>query len=323
MKRSFIALYITIILLATVGCRSMDKEDSSVQSPYKLIVDGKEVDCHGYLVIDESNYVTELPVLTIMKALGADIEWLDEESVLITYDGKEYLLDIPNISLSERGEFENYIAPPPGGSADCYEFYGDEFVVGGIAFSYFLKTIHVKLTVDYDNLIVYIESSQGETDDKELQNTKETESPAAPAVFYDWAELKASSNTSNARLIVNGKDITEGNYVYIDFETKSVEVPVLAIIRELGYNPELYHDPKTDVYEATPFDATAPMLTTATDNFGIGPKKGEATCVREFRNDEFICDLDCIYTILYWRFHAAVSVDYENATVEINSHNNW
>lgn len=322
MKRLLIVLLMAIILLAAAGCGLMSKEDVSVQSPYKMVIDGNEIECRGYLVINESERFAELPVFTIMKALGADIEWLDESSVLITYHDKEYLLDIPNICLSEKGIIGNYIAPPPGSSEGCYEFDGDEFVVGDIAFSYFLKEINVKLTIDYDNLIVYIESSQGESDDKELQNTEGTESPTSPPIFYDWAELKASSNASNARLIVNGKDITEGNYVYIDFETKSVEVPVLAIIRELGYNTELYHDPKTDVYEATASDAKAALLTTATDNFGIGPSKGEATCVREFRNDEFIFDLDCIYTILYWRFHATVSVDYENATVEINSHNN-
>lgn len=318
MKRLLIVLLVVIILLAAAGCGLMSKEDVSVQSPYKMIVDGNEVDCDGYLVIDEPKHITELPVLTIMKALGADIEWLDEESVLITYDSKEYLLDIPNISLSERGGFGNYIAPPPGSSENCYKFDGDEFVVSGIAFAYFLKKINVNMTIDYDNLIVYIESSQCESNEREPQNTEIIESSAPN--FYDWAELKASSSSSNARLIVNGKDITEGNYVYIDFETKSVEVPVLAIIRELGYNTELHHDPKTDVYEATASDGKAALLTTATDNFGIGPNKGEATCVREFRNDEFIFDLDCIDAILYWRFHAAVSVDYENATVEINSH---
>lgn len=149
-----------IILLAAAGCGLMNKEDVSVQSSYKMVVDGNEVDCHGYLVINESERFTELPVLTIMKALGADIEWLDKSSVLITYQDKEYLLDIPNICLSERGKFGNFIAPPPGSSEGCYEFDGDEFVVSDIAFAYFLKEINVKLTIDYDNLVVYIESSK-------------------------------------------------------------------------------------------------------------------------------------------------------------------
>ena len=158
MKKSFIVLFMTIILLTAVGCGLINKEDEQVQSQHKMIIDGNELDCHDYLKIHESERFAELPVIAIMKALGADIKWLNKTSVLITYHSKEYLLDISNNSLSERGKYRNFIALPPGVSEGCYIFDQDEYVVGSDSFIEFLKFIGVKLTIDYDNSTVYIES---------------------------------------------------------------------------------------------------------------------------------------------------------------------
>lgn len=131
-----------------------------------------------------------------------------------------------------------------------------------------------------------------------------------------------SNNISGVRLIVNGVDITEGNYVVIDHEAQNAELPILAILRALGHDAELQYNEEQDVYESV-IDNNSGFLTTAYDDFSIGVDYGDPTCVRKIENNDFIIDSNCAFTPMFWFWEARITVDYEASTVYVDSCDPW
>lgn len=125
-----------------------------------------------------------------------------------------------------------------------------------------------------------------------------------------------------ARLIVNGLDITEGNHVYIHHGYKNAEIPMLAILRALGYDAKMQYDEKQDIYESVIGDQIG-FFSTKYEDFNSPFSIGEKGCVRKIVNNDFIIDSNCVFTALYWFFGGEITVDYDNSIVYVDSCDPW
>lgn len=147
-------------------------------------------------------------------------------------------------------------------------------------------------------------------------DAKQTEYTNPDSITEDNPE--SANPSSKARLVVNGVDITEGNHVSINREEKNAELPILAILRELGHDTSIRYNSTSDIYEAV-INGDCVLFSTERDDFSIPPAPGSQSCVRLFTEDEFIVDSKCIYTLLYWGWDAEIAVDYDELTVYVFS----
>lgn len=135
-------------------------------------------------------------------------------------------------------------------------------------------------------------------------------------------EEKPVDIITEARLIVNGVDITEGNYVYIHHGYKTAEIPMLAILRGLGYDAKMQYDEGRGIYESVIGEQIG-FFSTAYEDFDIPFNIGEQGCVRKIENNDFILDSNCVFTPLYWYFGGEITVDYDNSIVYVDSCDPW
>lgn len=126
---------------------------------------------------------------------------------------------------------------------------------------------------------------------------------------------------TDGRLIVNGVDITDGNYVRINHREKNAEIPILAILCALGYDAQMRYNEERDNYEAVINGEI--YYSTATENYGIPFRIGEKGCVRKIENNDFIVDANCFTSRMYWAFLADLTVDYATSTIYVDSCDPW
>jgi len=120
------------------------------------------------------------------------------------------------------------------------------------------------------------------------------------------------------RLIVNGVDITEENYVYIDHEAFNAHIPVTAVFQALGYNAEFRYDETTDSY-AIIIDNSIILMDTREEDFGWYIPNGVESCIRQISENDLIVDTQSLITRMYWMWNARIMVDYKEATINIKT----
>jgi hypothetical protein len=126
---------------------------------------------------------------------------------------------------------------------------------------------------------------------------------------------------TNARLIVNGVDITEGNYVRIHHGLQNAEIPLLATLRALDYDFEMRYDVSRNCYEAVRDSHV--VFTSAKQDFGIPLNDSNDGCIRKVQDNDFIVDTNCFFTPLYWGWHAEITIDYDTSTIYVDSCDPW
>ena len=123
----------------------------------------------------------------------------------------------------------------------------------------------------------------------------------------------SSETTLPAKLIVNGKDITEGNYVYINVEKEQAEVPLLAIVKELGAEVVWIDENIVEIsYEDKSF-----QIDKRDKDFGYEIPPGGGRKVRKAVEHDLIFDDQSIMPILRELTNSYISVDFENLKVEV------
>ena len=140
-------------------------DTSKISMPYsmpdmlcQLFVNGVEIDTYGYAAIVEleDTKSVRIPLLEVMKGLGATVEWQDESIVNIEYRGEMLVLDTFQNTLS-CAKYENCLIPTPGDAEFFLDLIGDQYVVSRSMIEFLFRyVIDVRMTVDYDNLIIYI-----------------------------------------------------------------------------------------------------------------------------------------------------------------------
>ena len=92
-----------------------------------------------------------VPLIAVLKSLGAEIAWRDDRIADITIEEKQYVFDLEEFSLVEEGKTLNLISVPPGGSY-IYETGEKELFLsaGTMSAAFHLMELPVVSHVDYE-----------------------------------------------------------------------------------------------------------------------------------------------------------------------------
>jgi hypothetical protein len=147
---------------AEINTEGSQTEESENEMKYecKLIVNGKDITEDNYVKLHKEQRYAELPLVAIMQALGADVDWKTEEIAELTLYETKYVLDIRNNSLVvEDGgnDFKyNIITPPPGSSVQ-YKTMERELIIEHIVIRDLLDMLSMTMTLNYQDMSIIID----------------------------------------------------------------------------------------------------------------------------------------------------------------------
>ena len=299
MKKTCALVLIVICFFSVAGCHKDNREIHShikeetqptetialipvPQDQCRLIVNGKDITQSAYISIDYSVYTAEIPVLAIFRELGYDaqMQYVEEtDSYIALIDQKTILLDT---------QYDDYGLPAWRSTKYVRRMQDGDFIVDSrsLVNSVYWQ-YNIDINVDYHSGIVYIDSFD----------------------MFDYEEIECS-------LIVNGKDITKGNYTRIlEFHTETVvALPLLAILTEIGAEVEW----ENEAVVAVTYDGETKTYDTTDSGFNMPVLEG-GICVRKIVNGDLVFDLLSIESTLRQEYGVNVTVDNENCIVYIDS----
>lgn len=95
-------------------------------SPCRLIVNGKDISDENYVAINKTKYEAAVPLTTIFKELGVDIQDVNRSTKSVVYDGKTYTLDLERCGLFNTDDVN--ILEYEGGRSFAYKKNGELIV---------------------------------------------------------------------------------------------------------------------------------------------------------------------------------------------------
>lgn len=259
-----------------------------------------------------------IPVVSTLCELG--YEKVSENNDVIELQNKNQILtlDLNALTLLSPQSPVNCIGPMPGNTYYFCERKDNEIFIDSVTFLGTLSCIDCNYTIalddPYSRIVKFTYHERMDFDQilEEFLETlpEESSSPDTPDIVTE------------GRLIVNGADITEGNYVRIHHGDQNAELPILAILRALGYDAQMQYNNVENIYESN-IDNHIGHFSTQNEDFGVHFASGEKGCVRKIENNDFIIDRNCIFTIMYWVYEARITVDYDTSTVYVDSCDPW
>lgn len=142
-KVKWLIVFAFFILLIGVGGLLLLKDSHECGV---LKINGSDVAQENVLI--RSTYA-ELPLTQVMKNLDVKVEWINKTSAQITYEDKEYTLNLSEVSLVEVGATINLLLPPPGGNR-YYKVLEKELVLDSNTIKSTLYQMGIKINVYID-----------------------------------------------------------------------------------------------------------------------------------------------------------------------------
>ena len=122
------------------------------------------------------------------------------------------------------------------------------------------------------------------------------------------------------KLVVNGRELPEGSYVRIYPAQEYAEIPALAVMRALGYEAEVRHNPDLKLHQVV-IDQEYVLF--SSDDAETVPGDFAETVVRRVEGNEYIIDTKSVSTFLYWGWDIDIKVDYRKGVVYVDSYDPW
>ena len=171
-----------------------------------------------------------------------------------------------------------------------------------------------------DNSVSESASEQNASTDTTSLTQSSDDISSTPSSHLESSEsIEIKETHANCRLIVNGKDITDGNYVYL-YETdrefsSDADIPLSAILRELGATVEWQDETKVVITHSA-YNGSL-TFDTSDEYFGVlPPPGGKVRVTRKVYNNEIV--MDDASAMLYIRAAGAmVRSDYTNMVIEV------
>ena len=134
-----------------VTIRKEKFSNSVLPFPNSFIAKISELFSKGYY------YHTDLPLTEVLKGLGMNVEWIDNNIANITLNEKNYVLDLEEVSLIETGEKFNLISSTDGGRR-AYKVLDKELILDDntIKNALYLIGEMIDVRIDFDESVVYI-----------------------------------------------------------------------------------------------------------------------------------------------------------------------
>lgn len=232
MKKQVLCILMAIVCLFISSCDKIASSSTpfegseDINNNFRLIVNGDDVPHNNSVSINYEKQYANLPLIAILKALGGKVNWINEEKVTILFNDTSYILNPMKKTLKKEGEAFNIIAVPPGtGHGGYYQLSDQEFIIDSDSLRYFINLLDAKITVDYNNSVVKIET-QNLSDKYITINNK----------IFSVEEIKNGiKNTLNSVLYYYGNDDTS------DYLTSNKNI---ILKKDLKY--ELYFKPNSN-----------------------------------------------------------------------------
>ena len=102
-------------------------------------------------------YHADLPLTEVLKSLGMNVEWVDDNTANVTFEDKKYVLDLAKVSIVEARTTYNLIYPVPGGRR-VHTVLDRELILDGNTIKNALYEMGEKINIDidYDKSIINI-----------------------------------------------------------------------------------------------------------------------------------------------------------------------
>ena len=302
MKKIFTLLLACICVLYLVGCVNRVSENPSASvvktaedadpsrwnvptspnTPPRLIVNGQDITEGNHVVINHKRKNAEIPVLAVFRALGFDAQMQADENGIPQpiIDGSTRLFDasLPGFGFVTPNEKEGHIRLVTD----------DDFIIDTNSIDTLLYWgWDIDIQVDFEENIIYID---------QFDSTQYERHPA--------------------KLIVNGKDISQGNEAYIRFyyQTTAEEIPLLAIAKELGAQV-IWEENSLVTIRNRDKEIT---LDLTQDEFGYMAAPGGIS-IRKATGTEIYMEFYSANSILKYLANAQISVNEESLIISVTS----
>ena len=287
----------TLVVIFCVLTASVSHHGNT--TTYRLYINGKEHTTNSDLRINHDRGYAELPLLLIMETLGADISReqgiiINTSKITISYNGYSFTFNTAekNYGLERQYWMERCVRRTEG----------EELIVDSLSVSAMLyHAWGTDISIDYEDAVVYIDTLNA--------------SLLTPS--------DEDINQVNCRLIVNGTDITDGNYVYIDHENCTAELPVIAIAKALGADiqwlPCQPYPIKDRCLINVSFKDGCLELDTSKTNFGFVTNVDEAAGVRRVVGNDVIIDSASLSGLFFHGFKTNIRIDFDTSVVYIET----
>lgn len=100
---------------------------------------------------DKKGSYAKVPVIPVLKKLGADVAWKDDETAEIVFNGTTYVMDLESISICKECSDDNLIQGTPGGCRLVYEVVEDDIVIDDMALQTLLFFMHNEVIVNINS----------------------------------------------------------------------------------------------------------------------------------------------------------------------------
>lgn len=140
---------------------------SEISPTSRLFVGGRDITSSCYVNFKEAETPSEgysgsfeLPVLAIMRALGSQITYGEDPSIInIAYNGNTYVLNTEECTLTLQNSSVDLLILAPGVRSSTRYMRGGDLIVSDELLSFFLRTLGYGITIDQENncWIAYIQ----------------------------------------------------------------------------------------------------------------------------------------------------------------------
>lgn len=117
------------------------------------------------------------------------------------------------------------------------------------------------------------------------------------------------------QIVVNGHNITNGQYYRYKYSGKQSEIPLLAVFEELGAKVKWVNQNKVKIT----YDGKVMNIDTTKDHFNIFAPPGTYNAVREVRGKELVVDIFSVKGVIASMTGATVRFDDNTQTVYIEN----
>ena len=129
---------------------SSDSMNNIQKSNCKLIVNGRDITDSAYVFLHADIQDAEIPLTTVLKELGAHVQWSDNANVIITYDGRSCSFDT---SLYDYG-----LPQAPGSRFYIRRIVGNEVIMDLTSVTGFIvHWFNKQIIINYEDGVIEIQ----------------------------------------------------------------------------------------------------------------------------------------------------------------------
>ncbi len=149
--KSFLICFLLLTVLALIGCEGKQG---------KLIVDAKPIDSEYVVIYSENEF--ELPLVASLRSIGCHIQWTDEKSAIVTWEGQDYALNISEEekSFAKIGDNTvNYLLPAPGSKNYYFKSIEKDIIIDDGTFDLIMHMMEIEANIyaDCNSMTAYVE----------------------------------------------------------------------------------------------------------------------------------------------------------------------